>query len=267
MDPAQHEPGVSLAAAFGHPGVARAYRHRPPYPDEVFDLLARLITDRPRTMLDIGAGEGALARPLARRADHVDALDISAAMVAEGRERPGGRAPNLRWIVGAAETAPLGGPYALVTAGASLHWMSWRPTLERLAAAATANAFLAIVEHGYHDPPWRAGLNAVIARHSRSPGYDPDFSLPDALAAAGLFEVAGHASTRPEPFRQRTEDYIEQLHSTASLAREWMPPAEAAAFGREVRAVVAPFAADGELETRIVARLTWGRILTGSVLP
>jgi hypothetical protein len=46
-----------------------------------------------------------------------------------------------------------------------------------------------------------------------------------------------------------------------------MPPAEAASFGREVRVVVAPFAADGELETRIVARLTWGRILTGSVLP
>jgi hypothetical protein len=32
----------------------------------------------------------------------VDALDISAAMVAEGRTRPGGEAPNLRWIVGAA---------------------------------------------------------------------------------------------------------------------------------------------------------------------
>ena len=186
MQHPQHGPDVSLAAAFGHPGVARAYRHRPPYPDEVFDVLQSLISDRPRTVLDIGAGEGALARPLARRADHVDALDISAAMVAEGRERPGGRVPNLRWIVGAAETAPLDGPYALVTAGASL---------------------------------------------------------------------------------QRTEDYIEQFHSTASLAREWMPPSEAASFGREVRAVVAPFATDGELETRIAARLTWGRILTGSVLP
>src|SRR6201997_46993 len=68
MDHPQHGTDVSLAAAFGHPGVARAYRHRPPYPDEVFDLLEGLITDRPRTVLDIGAGEGALARPLARRA-------------------------------------------------------------------------------------------------------------------------------------------------------------------------------------------------------
>ncbi len=30
---------------------------------------------------------------------------------------------------------------------------------------------------------------------------------------------------------------------------------------------VAPFAEGGELETRIVAQITWGRILTGSVLP
>ena len=72
-----------LGGVFGFPGVAKAYRHRPPYPDEVFDVLESLISDRPRTVLDIGAGEGALARPLARRADHVDALDISAAMVAE----------------------------------------------------------------------------------------------------------------------------------------------------------------------------------------
>ena len=52
-----------LAAVFGNPGVADAYRYRPPYPAEVFDTLEQLITDRPRRVLDIGAGEGALARP------------------------------------------------------------------------------------------------------------------------------------------------------------------------------------------------------------
>ena len=80
-----------LAAVFGQPGVADAYQHRPPYPDEVFDLLERLIADRPRAVLDIGAGEGALARPLASRVDHVDAVDASAAMIEAGRRRPGGR--------------------------------------------------------------------------------------------------------------------------------------------------------------------------------
>ena len=81
------------AAVFGQPGVADAYQHRPPYPDEVFDLLERLIADLPRTVLDIGAGEGALARPLASRVDHVDAVDASAAMSrrdAAGPEAGGG---------------------------------------------------------------------------------------------------------------------------------------------------------------------------------
>jgi SAM-dependent methyltransferase len=79
------------AGVFGHPGVAAAYRHRPPYPRDVFATLERLVGDRPRHVLDLGAGEGALARPLAERMDRVDAVDVSAAMVAAGRERPGGR--------------------------------------------------------------------------------------------------------------------------------------------------------------------------------
>jgi len=100
MNPPQQETSVGLAATFGHPGVARSYLHRPPYPDEVFDVLEGLITERPRTVLDIGAGE-----------------------------RPGGRAPNLRWIVGAAETAP---PRRPVRPGDS----GCQPALDELAADA-----------------------------------------------------------------------------------------------------------------------------------
>jgi hypothetical protein len=76
-----------LAAAFTDPAVACAYQHRPPYPAQVFNLLAELIADEPRHVLDLGAGEGAIARPLAARVDRVDALDV----LAEGRRRPGGQ--------------------------------------------------------------------------------------------------------------------------------------------------------------------------------
>jgi trans-aconitate methyltransferase len=248
-----------LAAAFGRPGVADAYQFRPPYPPEVFDVLERLITDRPRDVLDIGAGEGALARPLADRVEHVDALDVSAAMVEAGRRRPGGQRPNLRWIVGAAETAGLGGPYALVTAGASLHWMAWHPTLARLAGAMTDNAFLAIVAHGHRDVPWREELVEVIGRHSRTPNYDPTFSLVDALADEGLMEIAGRADCAPAPFRQPVASYVEQFHSTASLARDWMSGEESAAFDLAIEELVQPYAIDGMLEMDVVADIVWGR--------
>ena len=92
MDPTHRGADVLLAAAFAHPGGRSGLPARAAVPDEVFGVLDGLITGQPRTVIDLGAGEGALARPLAGRADHVDALDISAAMVAEGRGRPGRRA-------------------------------------------------------------------------------------------------------------------------------------------------------------------------------
>jgi ubiquinone/menaquinone biosynthesis C-methylase UbiE len=250
-----------LAAMFAHPGVADAYQYRPPYPAETFDILERVVADWPADVLDLGAGEGAIARPLAARVDHVDALDVSAAMVEAGRRRPGGRRPNLRWIVAAAETADLGGPYALVTAGAALHWMAWGPTLARVRRAMTSRAVLAIVEHGHRDLPWRADMAGVIARHSRSPGYDPSFFLADALAAGGLLEITGRATTAPITFRQPLAGYVEQFHSTASLAREWMTAEESAAFDQAVTGIVARYATDGLLGMQVVADVTWGRIV------
>jgi SAM-dependent methyltransferase len=248
-----------LAASFTDPAVADAYQYRPPYPPQVFDLLEQLISDRPRDVLDIGAGEGALARPLAARVDHVDALDISAAMLAAGARRPGGLRPNLRWIHVAAQTASLDTRYALVTAGASLHWMPWTATLQRLAQVMTGSAFLAIVDQGYRNLPWQDRLTELIARHSRSPDYDPSFRLPDELSALGLLQVAGHASCAPVLFRQPVAAYVEQFHSTSSLARRWMSAPESAAFDEAVRQVVAPHAVDGVLEMSVVAGLTWGR--------
>jgi ubiquinone/menaquinone biosynthesis C-methylase UbiE len=252
---------AELGTTFGHAGVAAAYEHRPPYPPEVFDVLVRLIVDEPRTVLDLGAGEGAIARPLAPLVDRVDALDISAAMVEAGRLRPGGDRSNLRWIVGAAETAELTGPYSLVTAGASLHWMEWQPTMARLAQVMTPHAQLAIVEHGARHAPWQDGLVEVIRRHSRSAGYDTSFDIVDALRAAGVFELTDGAETAPVTFRQPVGDYVEQFHSRASLAREHMSAAEVAEFDRAVEHIVRPYTVDGMLDLSIVATVRWGRPL------
>jgi SAM-dependent methyltransferase len=210
-------------------------------------------------VLDLGAGEGALARPMAAWAQSVDAVEISDAMVAAGRRGAGGRQRNLRWITGPAETSTPRGPYALITAGASLHWMSWPELMPRIARALSARAVLAIVEHGPVDLPWQDDLVRVIRRHSRSQRFDPNYSLVDALEAGGFLVPAGHAETTPVTFRQPVKDYIEQFHSTASLAREHMQGGEAAAFSEAVHRAVAPWATNGMLEMPIVATVQWGR--------
>lgn len=249
-----------LGGVFAFPGVAKAYAHRPPYPDEVFDILAGLITDEPRSVLDLGAGEGALARRLVKRADRVDAVDASAAMIAIGRDQPGGRDGRLHWIHGTAETAGITGPYALVTAGASLYWLDWDALAERLRGRLTANATLAAVEHDVDDVPWYPALIEIIKRHSRSPGFDPAYSAVEEMARQGRLAIAGRKDTEPVEFRQTVESYVEQLHSRASLAREHMTHEEALAFDEAVTEAVAPWAANGVLSMRVVARVTWGRL-------
>jgi hypothetical protein len=141
-----------------------------------------------------------------------------------------------------------------------MHWMPWPQTIARLASAMTDNAVLAVIDRTYQDPPWWAELTDVIARHSRSPGYDPSFNVPSELAAQGLWQITGRATTPFSSFRQPVAAYIEQFHSTSSLARKWMPDEESAEFDDAIERIVAPHAsADGTLEISVAAEMTWGR--------
>ncbi|MFD7157181.1 class I SAM-dependent methyltransferase [Kribbella sp. NPDC059898] len=250
---------TELAATFKQQAVAEAYQHRPPYPDEVFDRLEDLITDAPRRVLDIGAGEGAIARPLAPRVEHVDAIDFSQPMIDAGRQRPGGDHPNLRWQVNPIEAADLDGPYALVTAGASIHWMPWEETFARIRPHLTPNAQLVVIDHGPVDEPWMADVVPVIVRHSRKKNHDPKFNVVDAIVERGLLDLTGTARTTRVAYRQTVADYIERLHSTSSLARDLMPADEAAAFDADVAEALRPYAKDGALDLTIEAELSWGR--------
>ena len=250
---------TELRATFQYDAVAEAYQHRPPYPDEVFDRLEALVVDEPRNVLDIGAGEGAIARPLAPRVDRVDAIDMSQAMVDAGRQRPGGDRANLRWQVSSIETAELDGPYALVTAGASIHWMPWAETFARIVPHLTPNAQFVIVEHGPVDLPWGDELLPVIKKHTRNPDYDPTFDVVDAIRDRGLLDLTDQQKTAPVTQQKTVADYIEWMHSTSTLARDLMSAEEAAEFDTAVHEVLTQYARDGVLELTIVAQLSWGR--------
>lgn len=90
--------------------------------------------------------------------------------------------------------------------------------MPRIGRLMTPGAKLVIVDQSYHRLEWQNELLEVIIRHSRSPDFDPDFSLPDELERLGLFEIHGQHEVAPVAFQQATHDYVEQFHSTASLA-------------------------------------------------
>jgi SAM-dependent methyltransferase len=247
-------------AQFQDAAIVAAYHYRPPYPAEIFPLLADLITDAPRHVLDVGCGTGYVARPLAPLVDRVDAVDPAGAMIAAGRQAPGGDAPNLRWIVGYAEDAPLDPPYALITAGASLHWMDWTVVLPRFRAVLTPHGTLAIIGDGTQPGPWRAALQPIIDRYSTNRLYQP-YNLIKELETRGLFEQVGEYRTPPHPFPQPVAAYIESFHARNGLSRDRMLPTDAAAFDAEATAALAALCPDGIVPLQVFGEVVWGRPL------
>ena len=250
--------GPRNAAAFQDPDVAAVYYTRPPYPEEVFALLDGLLIDRPRTVLDLGCGTGAIARRLASVVDRVDAVDVSTAMIEEGRRLPDGDHPALRWIVSRAEDAPLNPPYAMIVAGSSLHWMDWNVLLPRLRHLLTPRGMLAIVNDGEAPPPWHDGLRVLIQRYSANQDFLPRFDLPTELTARGLFEPRGRRKTSPVPFQQSVDDYVESFHARSALARSRLGAEAAARFDAELRDLLARHHGP-TVELQLVSDIAWGR--------
>lgn len=99
--------------------------------------------------LDVGCGRGRLACTLASRAQQVDAVDASAAMIAAARRR----CPDsfhVRWLVGDIldRELPLAADgYDAVTAVSSLHHLPLNDGLDRLAELVRPGGVLAVVGH------------------------------------------------------------------------------------------------------------------------
>ncbi len=267
MQPKPKHLAPEYGAMFRDRSVAEAYPYRPPYPAVTFAALAELIEDEPRAVLDVGCGTGDIARHLAPRVGRVDAVDASAAMIAQGRRQPGGDAPNLRWIEATVEEAALTPPYALITAGESLHWLDWSVVFPRFAEMLTERGTLAIIGRDWeHTGIARERIHALINRHSTNRDFRP-YNLLTELAERGLFAQQGQGRTDPEPWHPTIAEYIECRHSQNGLSRERMGTT-ADTFDAELTEELHDLARAGTIELRdgrllltVAATITWGRPL------
>jgi SAM-dependent methyltransferase len=249
---------LKLGEAFADREVAALYRHRPPYPRGTFDILARLMV-APRTVLDAGAGTGAVARNLVGIAVRVDALDPSAAMIAEGRRAPGGDDARLHWILGRAEDGPAEPPYGLITCGTSLHWMDHAVVLPRFRAMLAPGARLAIVdtENIHPSAAVRDEALSVIRRYSPLKDHVSTREMLDDLIARGLLVIEGREAVPPTPFDQSVDEYLGLLGSTSTLNRAILG-SQAAHFDRDMRAVFAHHGLE-RVHYDVVGQVAWGR--------
>lgn len=250
---------IDLGRVFADEEVAALYRYRAPYPREVFAILRGLMVEPP-TILDAGAGTGALARELARYATRVDAVDPSAAMIAEGRALPGGDDPRIRWIHARAEDAPLSSPYGLIVSGAALHWMDAAVVLPRFRSALAPDARVAIAHTDFVGSHALSAERALEVIRRYSPLKDAPMEYParvKSLVDRGLFVLESERWTAPVQHEQSIDDTLRSLHSTSTLSRVTLGD-RVASFDADMRAALAQFG-DGPLRSDIVGYVAWGR--------
>jgi SAM-dependent methyltransferase len=243
-------------AAFDDPDVARAYLHRPPYPAALYGFLAELAPRRLRA-LDLGCGTGKLAHGLAPYFQHVDAVDPSLPML---RLADDGWHDNITWIYGFAETAPLDGPYDLIVAGASIHWMDHAALFPKLAGLLSERGVLAVIEGDEaHDTPWDDEWVGFLTRWLERLGdrYSPG-EYRAAMTAFRLWLMIAGERVFEDRFSQSIDDFIECQHSRASWSRANLGPLTAE-FDADLLALLRPHARDGMLHYTTRTEVVWGR--------
>jgi SAM-dependent methyltransferase len=252
------------ANIFQDPSVVAAYAYRPAHPPETFTFLAGLLspTAPSQTVLDAGCGTGFIARTLAPYVDRVEAIDISPGMIAAGQALPGGADPRIVWSVGSLETAPLQGPYALIVAGDSIHWLDWETIFPRFRAHLVPDGYLALVSVGNLPNPWDKSVGAILAQYSLNRDFQPYTmrTVAAELESRGLFRLAGSHETASIPFRQPVHDWVESYHARNGLSLDRMESVAVTACDERLRQTIMPYCSDGIVEQQIFATILWGTI-------
>ena len=248
------EPGRS----FG--GVADAYdRGRPTYPREA---AVWLTSERPLTVLELGAGTGKLTEQLVALGHEVHATDPDAQML-EILQR---RLPEVRASCAPAEDIPAGdSSYDVVVCAQAFHWFDHERALPEIARVLRPRGRLSLVWNQRDERiPWVKRLGRII-------GTQDQLSDPAAqLTASRLFGESEHESFKfwQVVDRSSVRDLVRSRSNIAVLpaADQEAKMAEVLAFydeyGRGMDGMQLPYAAScfrAEVLDRVTPTLTEGR--------
>lgn len=249
--------------------AARCYRlYRPPLPKAMLDdLLAHAGAAPGDRLLDLACGPGRVALALAPAFAAVTAVDLSDAMVAEGKIAAAecGIA-NVTWQSARAEDAEAtSGAYHLVTIGDALQRLDQDAILERsrrwLVPGGTV-AILRSLDTLSGAEPWHGAVRDAVARWS---GRDaaglaaptpPPTHNEALLTAHGFRDVASFAFE--VPYDWTVEAILGNLFSTSYCARHALGT-RSDAFADAVTRAIAPYAVDGIVRETLTFGYTFGR--------
>jgi SAM-dependent methyltransferase len=159
-------------------------RGRPDYPADAIDqLVARMGVPPEATVLDLGAGNGRLTRPLAERFACVIAVEPHGEM----RAALEASTPAADVSTGTAEEIPLAtASVDAVFVGSAFHWFDPSHALPEIARVLRPGAPLGMAWSRWDraSSEWGREVEAVLARH----GSNPAEGWRDAFTGTDLFE-------------------------------------------------------------------------------
>ena len=170
------------ALSFGSVAAEYAAR-RPGYPA---DAVAFLLGDRPRRVLDLGAGTGLLTGVLVAAGHDVVAVDPAPEMLAQLTAR----LPGVVTAVGTAEGVPVGDASVdAVIAGQAAHWFDPAPAAHEIRRVLRPGGVLGLIWNTRDDRvPWVAALEGLLAAEAR--GHEADQGVVDRFAEELPADVA-----------------------------------------------------------------------------
>jgi SAM-dependent methyltransferase len=165
------------------------HRHRPSYPEALFDWLAATTGLRPPARVaDVGCGTGISTRLLAGRGYDVVGVDPNEAMLAHARAESAGRYEGGT----ATETGLSDGSVDLVTVAQAFHWFDVPAALAELTRVLARPGWCAAFWNLRHRSPFNDEYDALLRAQSRE--YEvllkPEETIRSILQAEGISEAS-----------------------------------------------------------------------------
>lgn len=240
--------------AFAVPTASHYRRCRRDVPDALLDRLGECVElTRDAVALDLGAGTGQVAIPLAARVATVLAVEPEPDMLVQLRQRgeeEGAR--NLVCVLGSDGDVPslldVVGRCGVVTVANALHWMDAPALFEAVHRGLAPGGAIAVITHGIPlwlaDADWARALNHYLAEWFGRPVASGCGSDAAALrertahvAAAGFADVAVLEHRYQAEFDM---DYIIG-HLYSALSEDVLPTARRPEFEDGLRRTLSPF--------------------------
>ncbi len=218
--------------------MAHVYDARPEYPPALVDAIALAAGGAGAGVVDVGAGIGHLALPLARRGLDVVAVEPAVAMLERLRARADAEGLAVRSHHACAESMPLpDASRALALVADALHFLDAERAGDELGRVLAPGGTLAIVVTTPADTPYMRRLVAAMEEAAPRRPRDVTGSLRQLVARAGGTSAGTYRfeeETAVEP------DALERILRTISFVGPAMDAARFAAFSGRVRALPGP---------------------------